>query len=103
MFAATYTLPIGLVARVAGERVAVVDDLISAGSSVRAVLTELLSSGASVSVVGSLLVLGTKAIDYFASVDVPVVALERREFAAWLPGACPLCEGGIQLENPATP
>jgi orotate phosphoribosyltransferase len=100
LYAATYRLPAGLLLHASKERFAVVDDVISAGSSVRAVVAELDAAGATTIVVGSLLVLGTKATDYFASVDIPVVTLDRRAFKTWLPAECPLCRSGVPLENP---
>lgn len=101
LFAVTYRLPAGLREHASKERFAVVDDVISAGSSVRAVVAELDAAGATTAVVGSLLILGTKATDYFASMNVPVVALERRAFQTWLAAECPLCRSGVPLENRA--
>jgi len=101
LYGARYRLPAGLREHASNERFAVVDDVISAGSSVRAVVAELDGAGAQTVVVGSLLVLGTKATDYFASVDIPVVALDRRDFQTWLPAECPLCWSGVPVENRA--
>jgi orotate phosphoribosyltransferase len=91
LYGARYRLPAGLRTHASKERFAVVDDVISAGSSVRAVVADLEAAGATTVVVGSLLVLGTKATDYFASRNVLVVALDRRAFQTWLPAECPLC------------
>jgi orotate phosphoribosyltransferase len=99
LFAARYRLPAGLREHAPTERFAVIDDVISAGSSVRAVLTELEAAGASTVVIGSLLILGTKATEHFASINIPMVGLERREFQTWLASDCPLCRSGIPLEN----
>ncbi|MEA2338142.1 MAG: orotate phosphoribosyltransferase [Thermoanaerobaculia bacterium] len=99
LYAARYRLPAGLGPHASKERFAVVDDVISAGSSVRAVVAELESAGATTAVVGSLLVLGTKATEYFASIDIPVVALDRRAFTTWLPAECPLCRDGVPLDQ----
>lgn len=101
LYGARYRLPAGLRAHASKERFAVVDDVISAGSSVRAVVSELEGAGATTVVVGSLLVLGTKATDYFASVDIPVVTLDTQPFQTWLPAACPLCREGVPLGKPA--
>jgi orotate phosphoribosyltransferase len=102
LYGARYRLPAGLRAHASKERFAIVDDVISAGSSVRAVVAELEAAGAKTAVVGSLLVLGTKATDYFASVDIPVVTLDRRAFQTWLPVECPQCRDGVPLEDPAS-
>jgi orotate phosphoribosyltransferase len=102
LYGATYRLPAGLREHASKERFAVVDDVISAGSSVRAVVSELDAAGATTVVVGSLLILGTKATDYFASMNIPVVALDRRAFQTWLAAECPLCRSGVPLENRAS-
>src|SRR4051794_10579058 len=102
LYAARYRLPAGLLPHASKERLAVVDDVISAGSSVRAVVAELDAAGARTVVVGSLVVLGAKATEHFASVDIPLVTLDRRAFQTWLPADCPLCRLGALLENPAT-
>lgn len=99
LFAARYRLPAGLRTPASKERFAVVDDVISAGSSVRAAVSELEGAGATTAVVGSLLVLGTKATDYFASVNIPVVTLETRPFQTWLPAECPLCREGVPIRR----
>jgi hypothetical protein len=52
-----YYLTPELQRRIAGERLAVVDEMISAGSSVRATVTAASEAGASVVVVGALVVL----------------------------------------------
>lgn len=101
LFGVRYRLPAGLREQASKERFAVVDDVISAGSSVRAVVSELDAAGATTVVVGSLLILGTKATEYFASMNVPVVAPDRRGFQTWLPNDCPLCRSGVSLENRA--
>lgn len=99
LFGARYGLPAGLREHASKERFAVVDDVISAGSSVRAVVSELEGVGAKTAVVGSLLILGTKATDYFASVDIPIVTLDTRPFQTWLPAECPLCREGVPIRR----
>lgn len=101
LYGARYRVPAGLREHASKERFAVVDDVISAGSSVRAVVSELEDTGATTVVVGSLLILGTKATDYFAAMNIPVVALDRGDFQTWLPNECPLCRSGVALENRA--
>jgi orotate phosphoribosyltransferase len=100
LFAAVYRLPTALQQRIRGARVALVDDVISAGSSVRATAAALAESGASVVVVGTLLALGTTALEFFAACGVPVEALGRRDFTIWEPAACPLCRTRAPLEDP---
>jgi orotate phosphoribosyltransferase len=101
LFAAEYRLPDGLKASVRGARVALVDDLISAGSSVRATASALVEAGASVAVIGTLMTLGSVGLDHFAEVGLPVEALGRGDFSMWTPDGCPLCEAGTPLQRGA--
>ncbi len=100
LYQAVYRLPKGQRKQAAGERVAVVDDVISAGSSVRATVAELEEAGASVQVVGALLLLGNKATEHFSKHRIPVVAPAMRAFEMWEPNSCPLCKAGKPLQNP---
>lgn len=99
LYTAQYRLPAALQPRIRGARVALVDDVISAGSSVRATAAALSAAGASIVAVGTLLVLGTTALEFFAGCGVPVEALDQRDFAMWEPAACPL-RTGTPLEDP---
>jgi len=98
LFAAEYQLPAGVRNRVRGARVAVVDDVISAGSSVRATMAALSRAAASTVVVGSLLTLGDVGVAHLAERGVPLETLERRSFTAWKPDDCPLCASGVPLD-----
>jgi orotate phosphoribosyltransferase len=94
LFKTQYRLPPALHESIAGKRVAVVDDAISAGSSVRATLTELKAHGAEVVVIGSLLMMGTIGLDYFTGQNLPVRSLLQLPYAAWAPAECPMCAAG---------
>ena len=100
LFEAQYRLPAELHRRLSGARVAVVDDVISAGSSVRATAAALSAAGATTVAIGTILLLGAVARDHFASLGVPLEALEQRDFALWQPATCPLCRAGAPLEDP---
>jgi orotate phosphoribosyltransferase len=100
LFTATYQLPGELRERARGHRVAVVDDVISAGSSVRGTVAALTAAGASTAVVGAFLVLGDSALTHFSECGVPVETLGRRDFMLWAPRDCPLCGTGAPLEDP---
>jgi orotate phosphoribosyltransferase len=102
LFAAEYRLPPELRRRVRNERIAVVDDIISAGSSVRATGLELSAAGASTLVVGTMVLLGNQATEYFSARGVPLVALAREKFNLWAPAECSLCRTGAPLENPVS-
>jgi orotate phosphoribosyltransferase len=103
LYGASYRLPPALGARVEGRRVAVVDDVMSAGSSLRATYEELGAHGASVVVAGALLVLGSRGADFFAGHGVAVEAVARDEYQTWEPARCPLCVAGVPLEDVAAP
>jgi orotate phosphoribosyltransferase len=100
LFGAEYRLPADLRRAVRGLRVAVVDDVISAGSSVRATVDALGDAGASIAVVGSLLTLGDVAVTHFAACGVPLESVARRDFTLWKPTECLLCRSGMPLEDP---
>jgi orotate phosphoribosyltransferase len=102
LFAAEYRLRPELRRRAGNERFAVVDDVISAGSSVRATALELEAAGASTVVVGTIVLLGNNATEYFSARGVPLVALARQKFNLWTPAECSLCRAGARLEDPAS-
>ncbi|HLO14922.1 MAG TPA: phosphoribosyltransferase family protein, partial [Anaerolineales bacterium] len=66
LYSATYHLPYPLPKMIRGRKVAIVDDVINAGSAVRGTLAELGSFGASPVVVGALLILGETGQKYLA-------------------------------------
>ncbi len=101
LFKAKYLLPADLRRRISKERVAIVDDVISAGSSVRATALELTDAGATIVVVGTIMLLGNEASRYFEERDVPLVSITQQEFNLWPPHECPLCGGESPLEDPA--
>jgi orotate phosphoribosyltransferase len=100
LFAAEYRLPPGLALRISGERVAVVDDVISAGSSARATVRAAIAAGAQPVAVGTLMALGSAGASYFAGERIPFEAVERRAFNMWTPDQCPLCRAALVLERP---
>lgn len=99
LFSAEYRVPAEARRRMRGARIALVDDVISAGSSVRATAKAVTGAGASIVVVGTLLALGTVALDHFAGLEIPVEALERRKLSLWSPETCPLCQAGATLHD----
>ncbi len=102
LFAARYELPAELRKQARRERFAIVDDVISAGSSVRATHSELTNAGGVVVAVGALVSLGTKARDYFANLGIPVETLAERNFETWTPDTCLMCRRGEPLEDPSS-
>jgi orotate phosphoribosyltransferase len=99
LFRARYRLPAAFTNRFAHPRVALVDDVMSAGSSLRASLTDLRDRGIDVVAVGALLVLGDIGAAYFAEQGIPVEAVVRDEIEMWSPADCPQCARGVHLES----
>lgn len=100
LFQARYHLPASLAPRVSGHRIAIVDDVMSAGSALRATLASVRAGGGEVAVAGALLVLGSAGAAHFAEQGIPVVAAARDEYTMWTPGDCPLCAAGTPMETP---
>jgi orotate phosphoribosyltransferase len=98
LFRAHYDVPIAFATRVLGKRIAIVDDVMSAGSALRGTYTSLRTLGAHVVAAGALLVLGDIGAEYFAAEEVPLVFSARDKFGTWTPGECPLCASGVPLE-----
>ena len=101
LYRARYRLPSAFGARLRGKRVAVVDDVMSAGSALRGTYAELQSHGATPVVAGALLVLGSTGARYFAEHGVTVEAVAREDYELWLPDDCPLCAAGLPIEDVA--
>jgi orotate phosphoribosyltransferase len=92
-----YRLPASLAGRLPGRRVAIVDDVINAGSAVGATLAEVRAAGGEPVALGALLVLGP-AVTPIAG-DLPVHAVDRAENPLWSPVDCPMCTDGVPLDD----
>jgi orotate phosphoribosyltransferase len=99
LYPVRYRLPRAFHPRVRDARIAIVDDVMSAGSALLGTYRELESHGAVPVVAGALLVLGSTGADRFAERGVPVEATTRREYELWAPAACPLCAAGVPLDE----
>jgi orotate phosphoribosyltransferase len=101
MYQARYVLPSALVSRVRGKQIAIVDDVMSAGSALRGTYAELKAHGATPVVAGALLVLGSAGADSFEKEGVPVEAVARDDYDLWTPAECPLCAASVPFEDVA--
>jgi orotate phosphoribosyltransferase len=98
-FPVCYCIPKALRACLLKKRIAVVDDVINAGSAVRGAGAALKSCGATPIVIGALLVLGTSAAELAQSERLPLEFLSSLPNDLWAPSDCPLCASGIPLEG----
>jgi orotate phosphoribosyltransferase len=86
----------------AGERVAVIEDVVTTGKSTREVLAVLKAAGA-VPVACGAIIDRRPAAEKADAVDaVPFRALLALDVPAWDPAACPLCAKGVALEAPGS-
>lgn len=80
-----------------GERVAIVEDAVTTGSSVAKVVDAVKRAGGMVDVVGALIDRSQGALRF----QEPLEALLRVEnIPNWDPTACPLCQEGVPLSRP---
>ena len=98
LYRASYRLPQAFANRLPGRRVAIVDDVISAGSAVRGTYATLEAHRVVPVVVGALLVLGPAGESFFTERGIPVESAARDAYELWKPSACPLCASGVPLE-----
>jgi orotate phosphoribosyltransferase len=97
--AVDYRVPTGLRAGLRGKRVAIVDDVINAGSAVRSTFADLEGCGAVVAGISALLVLGGAGAAFAVAKGVPLRSLGTLPSSLWDPADCPLCLRGIPLED----
>jgi len=95
-----YRVPDALRAEVHGRRVAIVNDVINAGSAVRGTFIDLKSGGADVVALGALAALGDWAERFAAGERLHLAVLETFASAVWEPDDCPLCASGEPLSDP---
>jgi orotate phosphoribosyltransferase len=102
LFPVEYHLPRSLHSAVKGKRVAIVNDVINAGSAVRGAFADLQALGASVVAIGALLALGDAIAAFATEHRIPLELLKRMPNNLWTPAQCPLCAAGEPLEIVAT-
>lgn len=99
MFQVAYLLPHGIAQRAGGKRVAIVDDVMSAGSALRGAYDELETHAARTVACGALLILGSAGVDFFRDRGIPVESVSRENLDLWTPADCRLCAAGVPLER----
>jgi orotate phosphoribosyltransferase len=103
LFPIGYRIPEALRRSIRGKRVAVVDDVINAGSAVSGAFADVRACGAEPVALGALLVLGSPATEFAESANVALESLESLPNTLWEPSRCPLCVRGVTLEGVARP
>jgi orotate phosphoribosyltransferase len=102
LFPVEYRLPGALHSAVKGKRVAIVNDVISAGSAVRGATFDLQAIGADVVAIGAILALGDTISEFAAEHRLALELLQQTPHNLWTPTCCPLCAAGKPLENVGT-
>ena len=95
-----YRVTSALRSSVRGRRLAIVDDVIYAGSAVLKTLTDLRQCGAEPAAIGALLVLGSTAQRLAADEALPLERLAFLTSGLWAPEVCPLCAAQVPLDDP---
>ncbi len=98
LFPVEYRLPNALHSAVRGKRLAIVNDVISAGSAVRGAFRDLQFVGAEVVAIGALLGLGDSIGKFAAENRIALELLQQRPHHLWMPEECPLGAAGEPIE-----
>jgi orotate phosphoribosyltransferase len=101
LFPAGYRVPVSLRDKLRGRRVAIVNDVINAGSAVRGTYEDLQRCGANVAGISALFVLGTAIAEYSSANGVPLISMGQAPNNLWAPSECPLCARGVPLQDVA--
>jgi orotate phosphoribosyltransferase len=101
LFPVGYRIPDSLRKELEGKRVAIVNDVIHAGSAVRGTFADLEQCGAMVVSISALLVLGSAAAAFAASKGVPLRSIASLAKDIWTVEECPLCALGVPCEDVA--
>ncbi len=97
LFPVQYRLTSSIAKEIKGRHVAIVNDVINAGSAVRGSFEELSTAGATVAVISSLLVLGDTAETFSRANGIPLEHLARLPNEIWHPDVCPMCAKKVPL------
>jgi orotate phosphoribosyltransferase len=94
-----YRVPRTLHRHVHAKRIAIVTDVINAGSAVRGTTENLRQCSAQPIAIGALLVLGDWTQVFAAESSMAVESLAALTNELWTPAQCPLCAGKVPLER----
>ena len=99
LFPVKYRVPAVVRPTLSGKRVAIVNDVIGAGSAVLGTLSDLAACDAQVVAIAALAVVGTSAPEIAARHGVPLDVLATFPTTIWTPAECPMCKSGVPLEQ----
>jgi orotate phosphoribosyltransferase len=100
LFPVGYEIPGPLQAALRGRRIAIVNDVINAGSAVRGTLAALQACAGVPLVIATLATLGEAPARLAADEGVALETLTALPNQIWTPETCPQCALGVPLEHP---
>jgi orotate phosphoribosyltransferase len=100
LYPVKYRVPESVRKELHSKRVAIVNDVISAGSAVRGTLADLIDIGANTVVVASLGILGRTFVEFAAVNHLALETLTHLPNNIWAPSECPMCAAGKALVTP---
>jgi orotate phosphoribosyltransferase len=101
LYSTQYRIPDALRGKINGKRVVIVDDVINAGSAVRATHMDVRACGAQPVAVAALLIFGSMISNFTSEKSISLEAIAHLPNHLWEPSECPLCAVHTPLENPA--
>jgi len=99
LYRTRYDVPAGLTSRLRGRKVAIIDDVINAGSAVRATVDAVRACGGYPSGVAALLQLGRSADGPVLELGLSIQAVTRRANTVYDPAVCPMCSAYQPLDS----
>ena len=101
LYPVDYRIPSALRGTIRGRRVAIVNDVINAGSAVRGTFADLEACHAKIVAIAPLLVLGSWTAGFVAQKNIALHTLASLPNRVWQPDECPLCASGVPLVDVA--
>lgn len=99
LYPVEYRLPRALREMVRGKRVAIVNDVINAGSAIRGTFSDLKACGAEPVAIAALAILGQSAAEMAAEHNLALETMAYLPNEIWAPAECPLCVRRIPVED----
>jgi orotate phosphoribosyltransferase len=99
LYPVEYRLPRALREMVRGKRVAIVNDVINAGSAIRGTFSDLRACGAEPVAIAALAILGQSAAEMAAEHNLALETMAYLPNEIWAPAECPLCVRRIPVED----